>query len=267
MNIVAAQGASDRATADPPRPVVGVICCTRRDGDHPVHAVVEKYVMAAARGADALPLLVPALDQAYAEDAVARLDGLLAPGSRSNVEPRHYGGPTSPPETPHDPARDSMALPLLRAAVAADLPVLAICRGIQELNVAMGGTLHQQLHAMPGRLDHRARKELPFDERYGQPAHPVALTPGGLFERLAQAREISVNSLHGQGIDRLAPGLVVEATAPDGTIEAVRLATARFIVGVQWHPEYRLEHDPFSRALFAAFGAACRAYAARPFSR
>jgi len=263
MDEVAARDiASECRPAAGPRPVVGIICCTRREGDHALHAVVEKYVVAAAEGAGVMPVLVPALDAGYAEDAVARLDGLLAPGSRSNVEPHHYGGPPSIPETAHDPARDGMALPLLRAAVAADLPVLAICRGIQELNVALGGSLHQQVHAVPGRLDHRAPKG-PIDLRYGHRAHPVDLVAGGFFERLAGARQITVNSLHGQGIDRLASGLAVEATAPDGQIEAVRLPQARFVVGVQWHPEYRLGDDPFSRALFAAFGAACRAHAAR----
>jgi putative glutamine amidotransferase len=246
-----------------PRPVVGVVCCARREGDYALHAVVEKYVLAAAEGAQALPFLVPAIgDRIAAAEAIARLDGLLAPGSRSNVEPRHYGGAPSRPETPHDAARDDTVLPLLRAAVAADVPVLAICRGIQELNVALGGTLHQELHALPGRLDHRSPKGT-IEERYGHAAHPVALVADGFLAKLAGAATLTVNSLHGQGIDRLAPGLVVEATAPDGQIEAVRLASAGFVIGVQWHPEYRLAENPFSRALFAAFGNACRACAAR----
>ena len=172
-------------------------------------------------------------------------------------------GPPSAPDTLHDPARDGMSLPLLRAAVEADLPVLAICRGIQELNVALGGSLHQRVHELPGRLDHRARRGLSVDARYAYDAHPVALTPGGLFERIAGASSLIVNSLHHQGIDRLAPGLVVEATAPDGQIEAVRLPDARFVVGVQWHPEHRLAEEPVSRALFALFGEACLGYSRR----
>ena len=248
-------------------PVIGIICCTRVEGDHVLNTVSHKYVVAAAEGAGGLPLLVPAAgDHIAAEAAVSRLDGLLFPGSRSIVEPHHYDGPASAPETIHDPARDSISLPLLRAAVKADLPVLAICLGIQELNVALGGTLHQRVHELPGRLDHRARRGLPLDERYAYDAHPVTLTEGGLFARLAGTTSMVVNSLHWQGIDRLAPGLVVEATAPDGQIEAVHLPSARFVVGVQWHPEHRLAEAPFSRALFSLFGEACLAHARRRYA-
>ena len=155
---------------------------------------------------------------------------------------------------------DFLSLPLLRAAVKADLPVLAICLGIQELNVALGGSLHQRLHELPGRLDHRSPKGT-VDVRYAYAAHPVNFTPGGLFEELAGAASLIVNSLHHQGIDRLGSGLAVEATAPDGQIEAVRHRTASFVVGVQWHPEYRVLDHAFGRALFVAFGAACRAFA------
>jgi len=250
------------AAAEPP-PVIGIICCARIDGDHVIHTVSEKYIAAAADGAGGLPLLVPATgDRIAAEEAVARLDGLLVPGSPSDVEPHHYGGPPLAPERKLDPKRDGMSLPLLRAAVLADLPVLAICRGIQELNVALGGSLHQRLHECPGRLDHRAPKG-DVDERYAHRAHPVSFAPGGYFAVLAGASSAIVNSLHTQGIDRLAPGLVVEATAPDGQIEAVCLPQARFVVGVQWHPEYRHAEEPLSRVLFAAFGEACRAHARR----
>lgn len=250
------------AAAEPP-PVIGIVCCARVEGDHVVHTVSEKYVAAAVDGASGLPLLVPATsDRIAAEEAVARLDGLLVPGAPSDLEPHHYGGPPLAPERKLDPRRDSMSLALLRAAVRADLPVLAICRGIQELNVALGGSLHQRVHELPGRLDHRAPKG-DVDERYAHRAHPVDLAPGGYFAELAGTLSFVVNSLHHQGIDRLAAGLVVEATAPDGQIEAVRLADARFVVGVQWHPEHRHAEEPFSRVLFAAFGEACRAHASR----
>jgi putative glutamine amidotransferase len=253
----------ERTPAVPP-PVIGIICCAKQEGEHTIHAVTEKYVVAAIEGAGGVPFLVPAIGGRIAAEAmVAHLDGILIPGARSNVEPHHYGGPPSAPDTPHDPARDCTALPLLRAAVAADLPVLAICRGVQELNVALGGTLHQRVHELPGRLDHRARRERPLPERYAYDAHPVALTEGGYFERLAGSRSLIVNSLHGQGIDRPAPGLAIEAVAPDGQIEAVRLPSARFVVGVQWHPEFSFAQQPFSRALLAAFGEACRAAAKR----
>jgi len=145
--------------------------------------------------------------------------------------------------------------------VRADIAVLAICRGIQELNVALGGSLHQQLQELPGRLDHRAPKLDTVDERYAHGAHGVELTAGGVLERLAGTRSLVVNSLHGQGIDRVAPTLTVEAVAPDGQIEAVCVSAASFVIGVQWHPEFRFADNPFSARLFAAFGAACRAHA------
>jgi putative glutamine amidotransferase len=248
--------------------VIGVPCCRREiatpTGNHPAHAVVKKYVDAVIDGAGGMPFLIPAEGDVHWADAfIARVDGLLLPGSPSNVEPHHYAGMASLPDTLHDPARDAIALPLLRAAVKADLPVLAICRGIQELNVALGGTLHQNIHLVPGRLDHRAPQLGTVEERYAHRAHAVTLTAGGALEKVVGARELMVNSLHSQGIDRLATPLVVEAVAPDGQIEAVSLPGARFILGVQWHPEFRFAENRFSAKLFAAFGAACRHYAAR----
>ena len=250
------------AAREPP-PVIGIVCCARIDADHVLHTVSEKYIAATTDGVGGLPLLVPAVgDRIAADEAVARIDGLLVPGSPSDVEPHHYGGPPLAPERKLDPKRDGMSLPLLRAAVRADLPVLAICRGIQELNVALGGSLHQRLHELPGRLDHRAPQGT-VEVRYAHAAHLVSFTPGGYFAELGGVTTLVVNSLHHQGIDRLASGLVVEATAPDGQIEAVRQPQARFVVGVQWHPEHRHADEPFSRALFAAFGEACRAHARR----
>ena len=241
-------------------PTVGLPCCTRLQGDHQTHWVSEKYITAVSDAAGALPLLVPALAQRLgAEDVLRRLDGLLLTGSRSNVEPHHYDGEPSAEGTLHDPQRDGLTLPLIRDAVAAGMPVLAICRGIQELNVALGGTLHQRVHEVAGRLDHRAPQG-ELQVRYAHSAHAVQLVPGGALMRLAGAPELTVNSLHSQGIDRLAPGLAVEATAPDGQIEAVRHVKAPFVIGIQWHPEYRVMENDFGRALFAAFGAACRAF-------
>jgi putative glutamine amidotransferase len=248
-------GSTDRA------PLVGLPCCTRLIGEHPTHWVGEKYITAVSDAADAVPLLVPALAQRLdPEDIVARLDGLLLTGSRSNVEPHHYGGAPSAEGTLHDPPRDALTLPLIRAAVEDGMPVLAICRGIQELNVALGGTLHQRVHEVSGRLDHRA-PDGSAERRYAHDAHRVSLAPGGLLERLAGTTALVVNSLHAQGIDVLAPGLAIEAEAPDGQIEAVRHLSAPFVVGVQWHPEYRVLDNAFGSALFAAFGAACRNFA------
>jgi len=267
MSIITASTASPLLEAQAtPLAIIGIQCC-RRDivtpsGAHPAHAVVKKYVDAVVAGAGGMPMLVPAEgDRAAAEAIVGRIDGLLVPGSPSNVEPRHYDGRPSLPDTLHDPGRDMIVLPLLRAAVRADLPVLAICRGIQELNVALGGTLYQQVHELPGRLDHRAPKLETVDERYAHCAHGVELTAGGVLERLAGTRSLVVNSLHHQGIDRMAPALTVEAVAPDGQIEAVCVPGASFVIGVQWHPEFRFAENPFSARLFAAFGAACRARA------
>ena len=244
-----------------PVPLVGLPCCTRMVGEHQTHWVGEKYIVAVSEAAGALPMLLPALaEQMAPAKTLCRLDGLLLTGSRSNVEPHHYDGEPSAEGTAHDPARDALTLPLIRAAVAAGMPVLAICRGIQELNVALGGTLHQRVHEVPGRLDHRAPKG-DVAVRYAHAAHAVRLTPGGALERLARASELTVNSLHAQGIDRLAEGLSVEATAPDGQIEAVCHKSAPFVVGIQWHPEYRVMDNEFGRALFAAFGAACRSFA------
>ncbi|WP_448191732.1 gamma-glutamyl-gamma-aminobutyrate hydrolase family protein [Azospirillum sp. sgz301742] len=245
-------------------PLVGIPTCIRALGDPPFHVAGDKYIRAVSDGAGALPLLVPALGGGLdIDDLVARLDGLLFTGSGSNVEPHLYGGPPSAEGTLHDPARDATTLPLIRAALAAGVPLLGICRGFQELNVALGGTLHQRLHEVPGLADHREDETAPLEVQYG-PAHPVTLTPGGVLARLAGRDEVRVNSVHGQGIDRLAPGLAVEATAPDGLVEAVRVEGApAFALAVQWHPEWRFRDTPLSAALFAAFGEAAAERARR----
>ncbi len=241
------------------RPLIGVSTCRRELAPHFFHIAGEKYIAAVLQAAGGLPLLIPAVgDAVEAGEFLAHLDGLLLTGSPSNVEPRHYAGPDSDPDTPHDPQRDATTLPLIRAAVAAAVPVLALCRGFQEMNVAFGGSLHQKVHEVPGRQDHREDTNDPLEVQYG-PAHEVALAEGGLLARLAGTGRLLVNSLHGQGVDRLGDGLAVEALAPDGTIEAFRVVDAAgFAVGVQWHPEWRVLENPFSLALFRAFGEACR---------
>jgi putative glutamine amidotransferase len=163
----------------------------------------------------------------------------------------------------HDPHRDATTLPLIRAAVAAGLPILAICRGFQEMNVAFGGTLHQKLHEVPGFNDHRDDETLPLDEQYG-PAHEVILTQDGLLRAFAGADRLMVNSLHWQGVEQLGQGLTIEAKALDGVVEAFRVTHARsFAVAVQWHPEWRFAENAFSRAFFAAFGAAAHQHVER----
>jgi len=226
-------------------------------GAHPFHCVGEKYITAVAQGAGAMPVLIPSLGDGLDLDHILnRVDGVLLTGSPSNVEPHHYQGPASEPGTKHDPHRDATTLPMIRHAVRAGVPILAICRGFQEMNVAFGGTLHQKLHEVQGLMDHRDDESQPLDVQYG-PAHDVTLTSGGMLRELARADRITVNSLHSQGVSALGKGLLVEATAPDGVVEAFRVADApSFAVAVQWHPEWQFSKNEFSRALFAAFGAA-----------
>jgi putative glutamine amidotransferase len=238
-------------------PLVGIPACLRKVNERIFYGVNDRYPNAVIDSARCLPLLIPAVGSRVDVCTVLdRLDGLLLTGSPSNVHPSHYGAEPSHPEILHDRERDATTLPLIREAVRRNLPVLAICRGIQELNVALGGTLHQRVHEVPGRLNHRSPKDSP-DGPYG-PAHNVALTKGGFLASLAGIDEVMVNSLHSQGIDRLAPGLRVEAVAPDGQIEAVSQPGARFVIGVQWHPEHKALDNPFSRALFLAFAQACQ---------
>ena len=242
------------------RPLVGISADKTMMGVHPSHTVGEKYIAAVVDGSQALAMLLPALgNRQAAADILATVDGLLFTGSYSNVEPHRYGGDASVPGTLHDAARDATTLPLLAAVIDAGVPVLAVCRGFQEMNVVFGGTLHQSVHAVAGLNDHRENKEDELDVQYA-PSHSIALIEGGLLQRLAAgANEARVNSLHGQGVERLGNGLVAEATAPDGLIEAVSVRNARaFALGVQWHPEWKHASDALSTAIFRAFGDACR---------
>ncbi len=244
-------------------PIVAIPCCVREVAHMPFHMAGDKYVHAVAEGAQALPITLPAIGGRYPlTELVERLDGILLTGSPSNIEPRHYAGEDSRPGTPHDPARDATNLPLIKAAIAAGVPIFGICRGFQELNVALGGSLHQYVHEVPGKMDHRENKTLPAAEQYGL-AHPVMVQAGGLLEQiLGKSGEIMVNSLHGQGINQLAAGLQVEAVAPDGLIEAVSLPSAKALtMAVQWHPEWRFWENPHSLAILQAFGAAVAARA------
>jgi putative glutamine amidotransferase len=239
-----------------PRPhIVGIPCDHRMLGPHPFHMVGEKYIAAVQEGAHALPMLIPVLDPPIAvSDIVASVSGLLFTGSPSNVSPRLYGGPAPRDGVMQDEKRDTTTIPLLQAAIAAGVPVLCICRGFQELNVAYGGTLSQHVHEIDGRIDHREDKSASLDEQYG-PAHEVVVQPGGLLSRMVRETRFSVNSLHSQGIDRIAGALRVEAVASDGQIEAVSMKAAKgFVFATQWHPEWRWAENPVSREIFAAFG-------------
>ncbi len=241
-------------------PLIGVSACLRRTDDARLHGVVAKYVDAIVDGADAVPVIIPALGSRLEIDALLdRLDGVFLTGSPSNVGPDHYGGPTPREGNLDDPVRDATVLPLIRRAVARGVPLLAVCRGIQELNVAFGGTLHQHLWEVPGRDDHRSDKTKPHEERYAL-RHELEVTQGGLLRQILKGRDrVQVNSLHGQGVDRVAPGLRIEAVAADGTIEGLSVEGATtFALGLQWHPEWRVREDPISLAIFDAFGVACR---------
>jgi putative glutamine amidotransferase len=224
------------------------------------YAVIDYYPKVVATGANAIPLMIPALGREIDYDALmGRIDGLLLPGARTNVHPDEYGALPSEKTQPHDRQRDRSSLPLIHAALRHGVPLFAICRGIQELNVALGGTLDAKVHEIAGRGDHRGRSHDDLDLRYAI-NQDVALRPGGLLHMILDEETIRVNSVHHQAIARLADRLEVEATAPDGTIEAVRVRdAASFALGVQWHPEYWVETDRPSALLFAAFGKAARA--------
>lgn len=249
-------------------PLIGLPTDSIMVGPHPFQAAGEKYIRAVSEAAGLLPVLIPSmLPETHLPALVDTLDGLLLTGSRSNVEPHHYGDEESFDATTHDPQRDSLTLPLIRLAVERGLPVLAICRGLQEVNVALGGTLHQQVHAVDGMADHREDYDADLDVRYGA-AHAVRLAEDGLLAEIAGTSRVAVNSLHGQGIARLADGMTVEACAMDGLIEAFRLRHPdRFLLAVQWHPEWKVRDNPFYLGIFERFATACRAYAAHKTSQ
>ncbi len=241
----------------PRTPIVGIPCDHRMVGKHPFHLVGEKYITAVRDGARALPLLVPVLSPPIpAEELIASVDGFLFTGSPSNVSPGLYGGPAPRDGVMQDEHRDATAIPLLKAAIAAGKPVLCICRGFQELNVAFGGTLYQHIQEIPGRMDHRENLDAPLETQYA-PVHAVKIEPGCLLADIVGAGTFQVNSLHSQGIDKLAPALHADAVAPDGQIEAVSMPTAKgFLLGLQWHPEWHWSEDELSRAIFGAFAEA-----------
>jgi putative glutamine amidotransferase len=240
-------------------PLIGVTACTKQIGLHSYHIAGDKYLRAVVLGAGGMPLIIPSLGELIDQPTLLdNLDGLLFTGSPSNVEPHHYSGPASAPGTQHDPERDRTSLPLIKAAVAAGIPILGICRGFQEMNVAFGGSLHQKVHELDGFMDHREPENQPLEVQYA-PSHSLQVQPGGVLAGIGLPSEIAVNSIHGQGVERLAPGLRVEALAPDGLIESFSVEGAQnFALGVQWHPEWQVRSDPNYLAIFQAFGEACR---------
>jgi putative glutamine amidotransferase len=249
------------------KPIVGLACEVQVDGLHPYHRVSEKYVSSIIEAVDGVPVLIPALVEFDHKTGVATgmdldalldgLDGVLLPGGYSNVEPHHYAE-QSRSGTLHEPQRDALALALIPLAISKGVPLLAICRGLQEMNVAYGGTLHQHVHEQDGFMDHRENKAESRHRQYGH-AHTVDLTPNGVLAGLYGQQQASVNSLHGQGVKQLGSGLQVEALAADGLVEAFSDPAAKaFNIAVQWHPEYQVAKDPFYSAIYSGFSAACQ---------
>ncbi|MDX1555394.1 MAG: gamma-glutamyl-gamma-aminobutyrate hydrolase family protein [Xanthomonadales bacterium] len=244
------------------RPLVGVVSDRRMQGEHPFHMVGEKYFHALIRGSGAIPVALPSLSEDLKSSAVLeRIDGLFLPGSPSDVEPSRYNADPTDPNSWHDRHRDGMAFELITSVVDAGMPLFAVCRGLQEVNVAYGGTLHQKIREVPGLNNHREDPDAPLDEQYA-PSHSVAFTNGGLLHHITNRTSAEVNSLHRQGVERLADGLEVEAVAEDGLIEAFTVREAPgFTLAVQWHPEWKVENNPLSMQIFGAFGEALRRYA------
>lgn len=245
------------------QPLVAVSTDIRQFDHYTWHAAPQQYLEAVLVGSGVLPMLLPAfgerIDFAALLDTV---DGVVITGSKSNVHPSLYGGEATEANGPYDPDRDATTLPLIRKAIERGVPLLAICRGIQELNVALGGSLATEMQDRPGTLDHRAPDSTVQDERFAM-HQKVTVKPGSCLAGIFGPGEIMVNSLHRQGIDRLASRLDVEAVAEDGTVEAVSVRGAPgFAVGVQWHPEYWVKSDAVSAGIFRAFGDAVRAHQA-----
>ncbi|CAN5426168.1 gamma-glutamyl-gamma-aminobutyrate hydrolase family protein [soil metagenome] len=247
------------------RPVAGVICCTRTVGVEPAQAVMNRYVASAMRYADAAALLVPSMpDLMKASEVASRLDGLMLTGSPSNMDPAFYGQDVPDAPGPFDAARDTMTADLIKAMLDLGRPVFGVCRGFQEINVAFGGTLRRDMSTAGALVPHHAPDDVDFNGMFDH-EHAVSLTPGGVLATAFNAEAITVNSVHYQGVDRLGEGLLVEARAPDGVVEAVSAkVNGAPVLAVQWHPEWKTERDPRSQAFFQVFGRALRGEGLRP---
>jgi len=233
------------------------------DNQMPYLVLGDKYARALKEHAAVQPVLFPLAQADQLDELLSLVDGVMLTGSPSNVHPDYFGATVTDPRLPLDPERDSLTLAMVRACLSKGIPLFGICRGFQEINVALGGSLHQQVHDLPAHIDHRTAPDGSYEAMYA-PSHTVSLVPGSAFARWAGAGEAIVNSVHGQGIDRLADGLSSLATAPDGLVEAVEVKGAdSFAYAVQWHPEWRTSDSAFSQEIFKAFGLACRARQAR----
>ena len=241
------------------KPVVLIPACNRVLGQYPFHVAGKKYAEA-VRLAGCLPLVVPSIGPGEIDDLLDVADGVLLTGSPSNVHPANFGESVHDTALPLDPDRDDWTLPLIPKVIERGIPLFAICRGFQEVNVALGGSLHQAVHEVPGQRDHRGAKDGPPEVTYAI-AHPIDVIPGGTLDAIVGQPSIEVNSVHGQGVNRLAPNLRVEARAPDGLVEAFSVSHATaFNLCVQWHPEWQAASNPISMRLLKAFGEACQSY-------
>ena len=245
------------------RPIIGVTANASLINDtYRVQATGERNVQAIVEASGGMPLVIPGdPDAVTTDELMGVLDGVLLTGGRPNVHPDYYGHDETEAHEPFDRGRDEVVLPLIRAAVGAGMPVFGVCRGIQEINVAFGGTLHPEIRDLPGRMNHRMPKDEKDIEIIFRKRHRVKLTKGGVFERMLGTDEIETNSLHGQGLIDLGRGVALEGLADDGTIEAISMPQAPgLVLGVQWHAEYEAKEDPVSAALFGAFGEAARTW-------
>lgn len=245
------------------RPKVGIIGNSYLINDeYPAHAGGTMNSEAVAEVAGCMPLLIPSDPRFLSvEELLESFDGFLLTGGRPNVHPNEYGEAETAAHGAFDRARDAIVLPLVRACVERGQPFLGICRGFQEVNVAMGGTLYPEIRDLPGRMNHRMPPDGSLEEKFAL-RHPVTMTPGGAFSAVFGADEVMTNSLHGQGIKNPGARIEIEGYAPDGTPEAIYVRDAPgFTMAVQWHPEWDASNDPVSRPLFQAFGAAVHAWA------
>ena len=245
------------------RPIVGIIGNSHLINDqYPTHAGGTMVSHAVGCVSGAVPLIVPADPTVVSvDDLLGACDGFLLPGGRPNVHPEEYGEDPTEAHGTFDRDRDAIALPLVRACVERGQPILGVCRGFQEVNVAMGGTLHPEIRDLPGRMNHRMPPDGAIEEKFAI-RHAVTFGEGGPFQRLFGTIKVMTNTLHGQAIVRPGRRIVIDGWADDGTAEALYVDGAPgFALAVQWHPEYRAGTDPVSRPLLEAFGNACRAWA------
>jgi len=242
------------------KPLVGVVSDVQIIGPHVFHTSGDKYLRALSKAADVIPVIIPCLqDDQDIEQWISRLDGVFLTGAYSMVDPKHYGEAKIDKPYDYDAQRDDLSFQMIRSIVDSDLPVLGVCRGLQDINVALGGSLHQAVQEVEGLNDHREDKSAPLEVQYGE-AHTVALTENGLLHSITDKTTLTINSLHSQGINQLAPGLSVEAKAEDGLVEAIRIDQMTFGLAVQWHPEWKVTENPTQSLIFEAFGRACRAH-------